>query len=433
MIYRLVEYLNSRQNAKYRILVPESYSFGNCCEQITLTALDCAEKNKKLIIIPIKIFQFLLKYKVANKYLLKNLIIENNHKFVVLNNSKKLSYFFYLLSFLVNIEFFFRRSFSLILKNLFNFKIEDKNFFPFLGVPNYVNDYRETISENDIKIYNFENLKIDIGLKQKEICKKKLEEYGINSKTKFVCLHIRDYVYKNDFDRRPQRNSDIKNYYKLINYLVSKNYYVVRIGTKHKDRIEIKNEKIIDYSFSELRSDYMDLYLLKNCNFFVGNLSGPLEAARMLNKPCLVLDANLIFQSFPRNPLSRSVFRKILRKKDNKRLTVREFINLDIEYHHWRYLDSSLELLQLNENELLDEIKEYCNLMENPKIELSKLQKSFNKNLLENLINKVNILKKENFNKKNDMDITFYKEQIFNIKNSKGSYSNTSIKILNFN
>tara|TARA_B100000579_G_C22825160_1_gene852680 strand:+ start:819 stop:2120 length:1302 start_codon:yes stop_codon:yes gene_type:complete len=433
MIYRLVEYLNSRPKAKYRILVPPSYSFGNCCEEITLTSLYCAEKNKKLIIIPPKIFQFFLKYKVANKHLLNNLIIQNKYNFTILNNNNKNPILFYLLSFLVNIEFLFRRSFALILKSLFNFKVKDINFFPYLGVPNYVNNFKEEISESDIKIYNFENLKINLDLKKNEFCKRQLEKYGINSKTKFVCLHVRDGTYKNDYQRRPQRNSDIKNYYKLISYLISKNYYVVRFGKDHKERIDIKNEKIIDYPFSNIKSDFMDLYLVENCDFFIGNLSGPLEAARMLNKPCLALDVNLIFHSFPRHPLSRSVFRKILRKKDNQILSIKKFIDLDIKYHHWKYLDNSLELLQLNEDELLYEIKEYYDLIENSKMELTQLQKDFNKSLLLSLIKKVNILKKENFNKKNDADIIFYQEQIFNIKNSKGSYSNNCLKTLNFN
>ena len=72
-------------------------------------------------------------------------------------------------------------------------------------------------------------------------------------------------------------------------------------------------------------------------------------------------------------------------------------------------------------------------MIENSKMELTQLQKDFNKSLLLSLIKKVNILKKENFNKKNDADIIFYQEQIFNIKNSKGSYSNNCLKTLNFN
>ena len=64
------------------------------------------------------------------------------------------------------------------------------------------------------------------------------------------------------------RNSSIKNSYDAINYLIDKGYFVIRVGNLSKDKFELKNNNFFDYSFSELISEKLDLFLIKILPFF---------------------------------------------------------------------------------------------------------------------------------------------------------------------
>ena len=83
---------------------------------------------------------------------------------------------------------------------------------------------------------------------------------------------------------RECRNSNIKKYYKCINYLLDEDYYVYRIGRISNARVDLQNEKFIDYPFCDFKSDIMDMYLIKNCDFYIGNMSGPLSSICSIRK-----------------------------------------------------------------------------------------------------------------------------------------------------
>lgn len=421
MIYKILEYLNKRK-LKYYFLIPTSYSFGNICEQIKLAALESENYKKKLLILPPKILQKLLNYNIPNNYLLNNILIFDKDMNLVNEPTKNKKFFFFILFLLVNFEFFIRRSTALLLKYFFKIKLNEINFFPSIGIPEFAS-IRSKIEFKDIKEQKFEKLMINIEKNKDNYCSSQLKNLGLNENDKFICLHLRDGEYKNDFNRRPVRNVDISNYYKAIEYLLSKNYFIIRIGRTQKERIKIINKKIIDYPFSDIKSEFMDLYLIKNCHFFIGNLSGPLEAAYMFDKPCLALDVNMIFEAFPRHKYSRSVFRKVYLKKNHKELSIKEFINLELKIHHWKFLDNSIEYQCLNEDEVLNEVISYTKLIEEKNFELNSSQKNFNNYLLFNLIDKVNNLKKNYLSSDIIDDINYYNKKLFYIKNSKGSYS----------
>ena len=44
----------------------------------------------------------------------------------------------------------------------------------------------------------------------------------------------------------------------------------------------------------------MDLYLIKNCSFYIGTQSGPMDTAYLFNKPVLMTNMCEIFASLPR-------------------------------------------------------------------------------------------------------------------------------------
>ena len=87
--------------------------------------------------------------------------------------------------------------------------------------------------------------------------------------------------------RKDYRNSNINNYIESIIYLI-KNYLVIRIRDKPINKIKFKNKNFLDYPNSKIKSSQMDLYLIKNCSFYIGTQSGPMDTAYLFNKPVLM-------------------------------------------------------------------------------------------------------------------------------------------------
>ena len=109
MIFSLLEKLNSIKKFSFYFITPTIYAIGNASEQINLAVNYVKKRDKKLIILKIYIFQKLLKYNVCNNELFNS---ENfNTKYLYKKNLLTEA-----LSFLVNIEFFFKRLIFLSLK-----------------------------------------------------------------------------------------------------------------------------------------------------------------------------------------------------------------------------------------------------------------------------------------------------------------------------
>ena len=118
----------------------------------------------------------------------------------------------------------------------------------------------------------------------------KIREMGIPKGAWYVCVYARDggfYSSKNykEGTNKKIRNSNIKNYIKAIKLITDRGGWVIRMGDRNMQPLsKIKN--VIDYPFSEFKSDLMDLYLIKNCSFFICNHSGITGAAIKFEKPC---------------------------------------------------------------------------------------------------------------------------------------------------
>ena len=73
----------------------------------------------------------------------------------------------------------------------------------------------------------------------------------------------------------------------LVEALVKKNYYVIRIGKNVQQKFITNNNKIIDYADSIHQSDFMDIYLHYISDFIISNGAGIDELSRIFKKPIL--------------------------------------------------------------------------------------------------------------------------------------------------
>ena len=381
MFFRLLNYLNSKNFFPYYICTPLIYSIGNASEHIYTSAAHAKRVGKKILIFKTRFLKKFLNYDICNNELFDSLI---------LNEQKKINNFSYkLIDFFIQIEFVVRRSLAIFFKKFFRIEIGEEFRFPMIGSTDLYRS-KKIVQYNKISPLSIKACTADIEAEKKNECMKLLNKNGINSK-KFVCLHVRDNNYYKDAGRREYRNSEINNYIELIKFLISKDYYVIRLGDKPAPKVKYENKNFIDLPYTNLKSEIMDLYLIKECQFYVGTLSGTMDTAYLFKKPLFLTNMYDLFPSFPRKIYDRAIFKTIVNKQNGKEINLHHFAELGIKYHHCETDIKDLIFKENTSDELLEGINEYYELINTSdllnveKIRLSKIQKEFNSYLKERL------------------------------------------------
>ena len=99
-------------------------------------------------------------------------------------------------------------------------------------------------------------------------------------------------------------------------------YYCIRMGKYATDAPSIPySDKIIDYAASPLRSDFLDLYLLSRCSFFLGTPSGIANVPRLFRRVCAFYDLSPIGDLlFPSLRMREFAIPKLYQDLDSNRL-----------------------------------------------------------------------------------------------------------------
>ena len=427
MFYKLFQKLNYTKKFPFFICTPLVYGIGAASEHIAMASAQAQKTNKKLLIFKTHVLKKILNYRICNNSLFESLVF-NNFEF----NKKNLLY--KLINSLIQIEFVVRRSLAISLKFFFKLDMGEEFRFALLGSRDlYVDKKFETY--NKLEPLSIKESQVDLKEEEKEKCKKLLKKYNL-SLDKIVCLHVRDHGYYNDASRRGYRNSDIKNYIGAIEYLIQKNYLVIRLGDKSAQKLNFNNKNFIDYPFTDLKSDIMDLFLIKECNFYIGTPSGPLDTAWLFNKPTLSTNLYDIYPTFPRKNIDRGMFRKIINKENGKILSLRDFAALNIRYHQTEVNINELHFEENSNIELLDATKEFVINYESSenyknKIQFSDKQISFNKFINERLKNIYDeeVLKNDYF-KKDLWKKNEFLKIVKRFKSCEGTFTHSTLKSL---
>ena len=415
MFFKIFEKLNSSKKFPYLICTPLVYGIGAASEHIAIAASYAKKTKKKLLLIKTRSLKKLLKYKVCNNALFDSLVINNEIK------NKNLIYKF--IDFLIQVEFVIRRTLAIVFKSLFSIDLGEKFRFALLGSSDI---YSESKIQNydEVLPLSIKESKIDLNKKDKEICFKLLKNFDPEN-NKIVCLHVRDDGYYKDGNRRAYRNSNINNYIELIENLISKDYLVFRLGDNTANKINYDNKRFINYPFTDLKSDLMDLFLIKECAFYIGTPSGPMDTAYLFDKPVLMTNLYDVYPSFPRKKNDRGIFKTVIKKKTGEKLNIKEFANLNINYHQTEVLIEDLQFIENTKEELYLGINEYLKLIEK-NFEFEKSQINFN-NFLRNRLEEIysTEVKNMNFFKNNIWKRNEFLRIVKRFKSCEGTYTSS--------
>lgn len=160
-------------------------------------------------------------------------------------------------------------------------------------------------------------------------CKSNSIKLGVSEKL-FVCLHIRTMHYKGTMDQENKgfRNANPESYIPAIRYLISLGLNVVRLGDKVKNFLPEMNG-YIDYANSEYKSEAMDIYLIKNCHFYLGTNSGIYDLAVLLRAPMLSVNVTEMLFSKPFRTNDVMIYKRIKRISDLNPLKMEEYLKMN--------------------------------------------------------------------------------------------------------
>ena len=250
---------------------------------------------------------------------------------------------------------------------------------------NFVRDVDNLIERCELKGFKI----LDFTAEEEIFGKKMLKKFGLEDNDKFVCLAVRDGAYQlrkiparfHDWSYHDYRNFDIDNFILAAEELARRGYYVFRMGVVANKSMNSENPKIIDYVNSNLRSDFMDVYLGAKCSFCISTGLGFDQTPYVFSRPIALI--NLPFGDLRTNSEKYLLLTSHhVLKKEKRRLSLSEIFSHGVAYAYDAkdFLEKGIELKDCTSDEIKDLAIEMVELFEfNKKLsfEEEKLQNTF--------------------------------------------------------
>jgi putative glycosyltransferase (TIGR04372 family) len=113
-----------------------------------------------------------------------------------------------------------------------------------------------------------------------------LTSVGIPNDAWFVTLHVRESTFKNyHVSLHGVLDANIADYLPAINEITSRGGWVIRIGDPTMTPLQ-PMPNVFDYCQSNIRFDWMDVFLLACSRFFLGTSSRPAYVPQDYGVPC---------------------------------------------------------------------------------------------------------------------------------------------------
>lgn len=193
---------------------------------------------------------------------------------------------------------------------------------------------------------------------------RELETLGVPRTAWFVCFHMRDRTYLPHLAYHSYRDVVIPAYYEAMRLVVRRGGYVVRLGNPESEPLP-KEQGIIDYAHSNLRSDFLDVFISTRCRFYVGTNSGPKNLPRHFNVPVCMTN-HIPMADIVVNPGSLLISKRLYSEEKKRVLSFRDMLAQPVADYHRReqYDTAGLQLIDNTAEEIRDVVEEMLDAME---------------------------------------------------------------------
>lgn len=211
------------------------------------------------------------------------------------------------------------------------------------------------------KLFNVFDLTLKFTNDEEQIGQKFLEKHGLVEK-EFVVFHSRDgeYLKEDNLAYHEFRNVDFASFTKAISWLDNQNVKTLRFGVSSKkvNSSLLNNiETYIDYA-KDLRTDFLDMFLVAKARYFVGNSSGPFITCSFFNKPVIITNFIPIDILLTKEG-DIFMWKKLVDKSTNKLLSLEYILKNKIFFRDTKqYINSNIEIIDNTDDEILEACKE---------------------------------------------------------------------------
>ena len=114
-----------------------------------------------------------------------------------------------------------------------------------------------------------------------------LGRLGLPQDAWYVCLHVREAGFWQHLDNQNPntRDANIDTYLPAIRSITARGGWVIRMGDPSMKPLP-PMEHVVDYAHSPSKSEWLDVFLLASCRFFLGLNSGPAFIPPIFGVPC---------------------------------------------------------------------------------------------------------------------------------------------------
>lgn len=149
-----------------------------------------------------------------------------------------------------------------------------------------------------------------------------LQKMGVSRDSWFVCLHVREPGFHKEFIDYDIRNASIDVYSSAIDSIIASGGWVIRMGDSGMKEMPPRKQ-LIDYAHSEVKSDWMDIFLCAECRFFIGTNSGLFLVPASFGVPCVWTNW-IPLESLPWESNSIFIPKLFVSNKNNRYMTFAE-------------------------------------------------------------------------------------------------------------
>ncbi len=212
-----------------------------------------------------------------------------------------------------------------------------------------------------------------------------LEKFGLKKNDKFVCFIVRDKKYlkhnfpEEDFSKWNYRDYNIDDFILAAEELTKLGYFVFRMGKISEKRLNTNNNMIIDYSFSDLKSDFLDIFLGANCEFCLSTDVGYDHIPYIFRRPLASITDPISLMKLSSKKFL-NIFSLYYSKTEDKYLTLNQIFNSNLAYFNSSQdlYDAKIKIINPSPNEIKDFVIEMVNYIKND-FKLNEVDENLNK------------------------------------------------------
>ncbi|OIO06321.1 MAG: hypothetical protein AUJ52_12485 [Elusimicrobia bacterium CG1_02_63_36] len=357
----------------WTLLCPHVYAVGNAAEQIYFGLLKARRDGKKLLLLVPFELPWKLRFRLTNRALFS---IESPHRVfgarhpVTLLGRLALTLFYLPL-----------RALNLVVRRVFGGGFDDRWTYPFLGSetlwqpPGTAGSFSwECVAALDWERQLNAPLPVSLPESDEARATSLRRELGLPDDAWFACLHVREGGFHNDHASSACRNADILNYIPAIKTITARGGWVIRMGDSTMKPLP-RLKRVIDYPHTSLKSDLLDMHLLRECRFFFGLPSGIMDAALLFQKPMLLANMHIWTFAYPPREGDLGLIKHVYSKSRNRFLSLQELLEEPWEAQYFLRLGADYEMYENSPEEILAMVEEF---LQSPRSDVSEGQRRFN-------------------------------------------------------